>query len=94
MSNITSQTIVDYFNTIINVDPSSLGTLFKLRVGCNAALADHPTVVCFSEGEYVGVGIVGVLNGLLMACGQPKIVLITDVETGEMLKFDIYKEDS
>lgn len=61
---VTPQDVVDLLNEIAKTDKEALKALINLRVPCNKALADHPTIQTVNkDGQYV-VGILGILNGL------------------------------
>lgn len=62
---VSIQDTVDFLNSLIDIDPDAISNLSSVRVGCNKAMADHPTVqVAGISKSYFIVGIVGILNGL------------------------------
>jgi hypothetical protein len=45
MSNeITLETVIDFLNEALQVDPVAITALFSLRVRCNPVLENHPTI--------------------------------------------------
>ena len=62
---VTIDDTIKFLNDLLAIDPDAIGKLVETRVGCNAALAGHPTVQV--SGDLSGqdcVGLLGVLNGL------------------------------
>lgn len=59
-------------------DPAAMRALMCNRVPCNQALADHPLIVCRPAGaaDYVQVGALGLLNGVLAALGLPPMKIV------------------
>lgn len=60
-------------------DRDALRTLFSVRVPCNEALADGPFIVVEeTDGPTTAwtVGVLGLINGVLTAAGQPLVAAI------------------
>lgn len=65
--------LIAFLNSLVAIDPYAMAELLCIRVPCNQALADHPTVQVAVGGERSGytfiapgtsrVGVLGVLNG-------------------------------
>lgn len=66
MNPATAEHAVEVLNRIHAADPSVLPTLIAHRVPCNDAVADDPTVQVLGlpDGSVVGVGLLGVINGI------------------------------
>ena len=68
--------LIAFLNSLVAIDPYAMAELLCIRVPCNQALADHPSVQVAAGGERSGytfiapntfrVGMLGVLNGF---CG-------------------------
>lgn len=72
---LVSDRIVKVLNRAIRVDPRALGALCEIRVPCNNALAQDPTIqVSYS----LGFGVIGLLSGVAGAHedGFSKVVAI------------------
>lgn len=58
-------------------DPNAMHALVCNRVPCNQALADDPDVIVDKSpvlrGCHFSVGMMGVLNGVLVACDLPRV---------------------
>jgi len=62
---ITPQEVVDFLNSLMDVDPVAMHKLVFSHKKCNDDLADHPTVqVEESATGQCSVGLMGILNGL------------------------------
>ena len=67
-----TDSLVDYLNSLVALDPLWLTGLINSRSECNAALAQHPTVqvVSYPQHDELQVqatcGLLGLLNGF---CG-------------------------
>ena len=56
--------MVDFLNELVKTDSEALSKLIEVRVKCNDALADHPTVqVMGRKDKPPVVGLLGLLNG-------------------------------
>ena len=65
---ISIKETVDYLNELLRLDPDAVNALFSIRVGCNKAFKDHPTLQVFGlSNSYFIFGIIGLLNGLFGA---------------------------
>lgn len=90
MKSLNTEDIVEFFNSLIPLDPEAFDLLFKMRAACNQAIEDHTTVQVRVDGNRTKVGFIGILNGLLVAHGQPRICMCTN-ESGDLVGFDIYE---
>lgn len=69
--NITIDDAVELLNEICKLDLEAMNNLVKIRVSCNEALADHPTVqVRAFKDEGFQVGLIGILNGIFGIAGD------------------------
>lgn len=60
--------VVEFLNTLLDIDPYAINALFSMRVGCNEEMANHPSVqISVSGDNYYSAGVIGVLNGLFGA---------------------------
>lgn len=93
---ITSQEVVEFFNSLIVIDPGAIQTLINTRVQCNEAMTNHPTVqvVIVPRSIIHSVGMLGILNGMfgINENGWGCITVIFDDETGVIKKF-VYGEN-
>ncbi|MFA5203006.1 MAG: hypothetical protein WC708_01135 [Lentisphaeria bacterium] len=80
--------LIEYLNTLIEIDPDAIGELIEARVPCNEQLLNHPTVQVLKEDERAvpQVGFLGVLNGF-MGVSNGHIIASFDDETGKLLRF-------
>jgi hypothetical protein len=65
--NVTVDDAIAFLNEVLALDPAAVSSLFKQRVPCKVALAQHPTVQVrgeFTPTEAYDVGPLGILNGL------------------------------
>jgi hypothetical protein len=61
----TPEEAIEVLNRIHEADPTVMPALIQLRVPCNEAVADDPTVQVYGgTGMEPTVGILGVLNGV------------------------------
>lgn len=60
--------VIEFLNSALTLDRRAISNLVDHRVGCNVALADHPTIQVGTDksNNTHEVGILGLLNGL---CG-------------------------
>lgn len=56
---------VDVLNEALNRDPAAVTELVNMRVPCNKALSDHPTIHTTVMDGTFRVGVLGLLNGAL-----------------------------
>lgn len=70
MSAATPEQAVETLNDLFKRDPGALRRLARARVGCNKALATHPTcqVQQVDDPVLLEVGMLGVLNAIF-GCG-------------------------
>lgn len=87
---------IDVLNRAFAADPAAIHSMLCVRIPCNRALADDPTVVV--EPGHVGytLDVMGLINGLLSELGQPLISTYTDDEpdldgTHRLLGFRRYR---
>ena len=65
---------LEVLQAAFEADPNAMQSLMVNRVPCNQALVDDPYVICGKAGDNgYQVGILGLLNGILVAIGQPKV---------------------
>ena len=68
---------VDVLNQAFAKDPAALRALVINRVPCNQSLADDEFIPVDTdenlEGAYFNVGMMGLINGILKASGQPLV---------------------
>jgi len=90
----TAARTIRLLNDAFARDPRAIASMVYHRVGCNQALADHPTiqVLCAENGRCT-IGLVGVVNGM---CGVIKrgkrrgwgmVCSVHDDKTGVLLGF-------
>ena len=69
--------VLTLLNSAFNADPSAMHALIVNRVPCNNELADDPFIMVEASQvlleESYSVGMLGVLNGVLNALGQPMV---------------------
>lgn len=53
---------IKVLNDAFKLDPKAMQALVELRIPCNQALCDHPTIQVTNDGK---VGLVGIINGIL-----------------------------
>ena len=63
---VLAKRIVNFMNSLIELDKDAIVNLVNARMVCNKALAEHPTVQVTGNDDMSLVGIIGILNGL---CG-------------------------
>ena len=73
-SRLMSKTL-EVLNSAFAVDPNAILCLCINSVPCNQALADHPEVVVQQAATVDGLHLntLGLLNGILVANGQPMV---------------------
>lgn len=65
INEVVTQQIIDLLNEVNKLDSKALKELIELRVECNDALANHPSIQCrFGSNEKNYVRLLGFLNGL------------------------------
>lgn len=82
----SKEEVVDFLNELLKIDSKAINELFNIRIPCNEALQDHPTVQVNHKGE---VGILGILNGLfgIQENGQGYIAIELDNESSPINRF-------
>jgi hypothetical protein len=80
--------LIEYLNSLIEIDPDAIQELIEARVSCNEQLLNHPTVQILKEDERAvpKVGFLGVINGF-MGAGNGYIMASFDDKTGKLLLF-------
>lgn len=79
--------VIDVLNEAFSRDPNAIHAMFSTYVPCNEKLADGPYIIVSdvivaqnSHEEHITtchrVGVLGLLNGILVANGLPKIAMI------------------
>ncbi len=86
-----SQIAVNILRDVKRLDPEAFASLVAFRTKANEKLAAHPNIQV-SAGRSSQVGIIGILNGILTAAGQPKIAAIVDNDT--IVGFTVLEQDS
>lgn len=66
VSALTLERMVAVLNEATEADANAMRRLVEHREGCNAELADHPTiqVMAMGDGGRFEVGLLGILNGI------------------------------
>jgi hypothetical protein len=86
--------VLECLNIAFENDPNAVHALIANRVPCNERLADHPTVEVAAsnvEGLHFNVGALGLINGVLVALGLPKVAMVWD-HSGSRHQFTGFKE--
>lgn len=73
----------EFLNQAMDLDPDCLESFFKVRIPCNTAIAEHPTI---QVGD-VGLRFIGLLNGMLLSSGSPDVVVEVREDDGAALFF-------
>lgn len=67
--------LIEFLNSLVKIDPYAMAELLCVKVPCNQALAEHPTVAVEPSGSATfiapgtfRVGLLGILNGF---CSKP-----------------------
>lgn len=58
-------TMIRFLNGLLELDSDAIARLIEVRVPCNKALAEHPTVQTLAEKKIYSVGLLGILNGYI-----------------------------
>lgn len=78
---------VEVMQSAFEADPNAIHALTCMRVPCGKALVDHPTVLVDRSPvlgrDLAQVGVMGLINGILSAMGQPLVALKFDDEQDE-----------
>jgi hypothetical protein len=83
---MTTHQIADMLNTAFAADPDALMSLLKHRVPCNAALRDHPSVVCEGPDDAPTVGVGGLLQAIAALDGV-YLCSVWDDDSGRLTGF-------
>lgn len=80
-----SQSFAHFFNELRALDAAAVQALLSVRVPCNRALAEHPTVPAQQEADgSFTVGTLGLFNGLLERLGGlQKLAAVLDMPDGQ-----------
>ena len=87
-----SNKIVEMMNDIVRHEPETLDKLIQTRVPCGKYLDEHPCVQTMSsleDPEQGMVGLLGMINGILVALECPKIQATWDNDD-KLIGFGIY----
>jgi hypothetical protein len=57
--------MVEYLNSLLDLDPAFVSALIQMRAPCNEAIALHPTVQVGMPDGHPVAGFLGVVNGFL-----------------------------
>jgi len=85
--NQQSQAMVETLNRAMENDAKAMRWLFSCRAACNESIADDPHIVVGSFGDGWDVGPLGVINGLLVSAGMPKIAAVCEEGTEQIVRF-------
>ena len=88
---VTTQTVLDVLADAFALDRDAVRRLFDYRVACNEKLAEHPKIVIQLMSHNNMVGVLGLINGILGAAGQPLVAAIYSQE-GALIGFKEYAE--
>jgi hypothetical protein len=98
---ITKKELVDFLNSILEVDNNCLTELFNKLAICNNDLSHHPTIQVSQlkkwNGNYIetyGITALGLINGIfgIDKEGNGAIYREIDSTTGKIIKFGLTKE--
>ena len=65
---ITIGKVVDFLNELLEIDPTTINSLFSMRFPCNKKIRFHETVQVGMLNKTVPiVGMIGILNGMFGA---------------------------
>jgi len=92
---ITLDYVVEFLNSLLEVDRKAISALCATRVPCNEKLAEHETVQVAAlkddDGNYHSftVGLIGILNGLfgVNEDGYGYILAVVEDDTNVINKF-------
>jgi hypothetical protein len=76
---------IDVLNDALARDPESITELVNMRIPCNKALSDHPTIHTTVIDREFRVGVLGLLNGALG--NSPSGVIGAEGQTSDAGKF-------
>ena len=85
------ETMVDYLNSLVKMDPKAMTELMEHRVPCNVDLTYHPAVQVIADDPIHGsvVGMLGIINGFYgtRPSGRGYIEAVFDIDTKMILYF-------
>ena len=90
---ITTEHAVKILNEALEADPVAVNELFRCRVYCNSALAEHSSIqvrAYAEERERPTVGFLGMLNGIFWIKPSGYGHLQAEVENGQIVRFSIH----
>ena len=89
----TVDDLIAFLNQALETDPAAISTLFRRRVACNLAMADHPTIQVHSDFT---VGPLGLLNGLfgIREDGYGHLTAMWGDSISRILYFERMKRDA
>ncbi len=91
-----SEIAVELLNEFYKADPEACAMFFAQSVVCNKAVENHPHIIVGGIEGTSAVGVLGVINGILTASGNPKIAKITtdtfDGSREKIIGFKLYEE--
>lgn len=64
---ITICDAINALNDMVKTDRATIKNLLSIRIECNEALADHPTVQVMADNHKYRVGLLGIINGIFGA---------------------------
>ena len=98
MNEITAHTIVKTLNEALEADRDAINSLFKHRVLCNSALADHPTIQVGAynretleptpDGPYT-ISVLGLINGLAGVDENDIGFIAAYIDNGNIDRFEV-----
>jgi hypothetical protein len=80
-----TEAVIEILQEIRRRDPEAFAELVSWRTNVNEKLALYPGISTRAQKNKHQLGLVGVLNGVLLALGEPKIASI--IEDEEILGF-------
>lgn len=89
-----TDTAVKVLNEMYHADPKATRALMGQYTPVSPALASHPTIQCGphpANRKAAAVRLIGVINGILGADGQPLVETMLDDRTNELVGFRIGK---
>jgi hypothetical protein len=92
----TADAALQILNEFLDADPAACNELFAFYALTNkAALIEHPHIVVgepIMGTDRVTLGVLGVINGILTRCGQPRIAAKTGDNSGNIVGFCLYSQ--
>jgi len=90
---ISIEETVIFLNSLLEIDPIAITTLFSIRTACNQNLAKHDTVQVGVQGKYAQVGMIGIFNGLFGKDSYGWGHISADYDNGVIKKFRLLTDD-